>query len=66
VENQSGDGASIPFLDFRTAYFEACATGTSTLISMITVNSGGAVTSINTKETLVSDTKVQIVYIGPT
>ncbi|KAN0117781.1 hypothetical protein V8E51_003758 [Hyaloscypha variabilis] len=64
----------VPFLDFGTVIFTNCAAGistgtsanlaTSTLLSLIT-ESDGTITSILTDEALLSDTSVEIVYVGP-
>jgi hypothetical protein len=64
----------VPFLDFGTVIFTNCVAGTSTgtsvnlatsaLVSLIT-ESDGTITGILTDEILLSDTSVEIVYVGP-
>jgi hypothetical protein len=74
VEDPSSGGGLVPFLDFGTAFFEACMAGTSTgesvdlsdstLLTLATGNSAGVVTSILTTETIYGD-ELEIVYTGP-
>lgn len=64
----------VPFLGFGTVVFQDCLAETSTgeeltladatLLSLITV-SGDTITGVLTDETLLDDTDLQVVYVGP-